>query len=74
MLRIPKPDGEETPAMSSESATEGRGERGAETAPAPVEALERQLQAALESAEDEEPRFHLRQALQLAKALDEPRP
>ncbi|MFC7254178.1 hypothetical protein ACFR97_08120 [Haloplanus litoreus] len=60
--------------MSSESATEGRGERGAEAAPAPVEAFERQLQTALESAEGEETRFHLRQALQLAKALEESRP
>ncbi|MFC7172733.1 hypothetical protein ACFQL0_03940 [Haloplanus litoreus] len=52
----------------------GKGERGAEAAPAPVEAFERQLQTALESAEGEETRFHLRQALQLAKALEESRP
>jgi hypothetical protein len=74
MLRIPKPDGEERPSMSSESAADGRGDRGAETTPTPAEALDRQLRSALEAAEEEETRFHLRQALQLVKALDRSRP
>jgi hypothetical protein len=37
----------------------------------PDDAIERQLRAALETTDESETRFHLRQALQLVEALDE---
>ncbi|WP_251341681.1 hypothetical protein [Haloplanus halophilus] len=57
--------------MSSGSTTERGGEGTTETMQSTDEALERQLRAALDAAEGEETRFHLRQALQLVEALGE---
>ncbi|AZH24219.1 hypothetical protein [Haloplanus aerogenes] len=61
--------------MRSESRSD-RGGDGADTDTVPnlattSEALERQLTVALDTADTEQTRFHLRQALQLVKALDE---
>lgn len=62
--------------MSSDSKSDQRGNRGAETGARPTvasasEAIERQLTAALDASDPAQTRFHLRQALQLAEALDE---
>jgi len=58
--------------MRSESRSD-RGGNGAGTPDLTTtgEALERQLTRALDAADTEQTRFHLRQALQLLKALDE---
>ncbi|WP_049934865.1 hypothetical protein [Haloplanus natans] len=59
--------------MSSGSKTD---QRGADTDAGPTvasasEAIERQLTEALDASQSPETRFHLRQALQLVKALEE---
>lgn len=69
MLRIPIPDGVEAVGMPSESTADagaGESER-----PTPADAIETQLTAALDEAEDREVRYHLRQALQLVEGLDD---
>lgn len=67
MLRIPKPDGGEEGAMRSESTAEGdESERRT-----PMDAVAVQLTAALDGAETQETRYHLRQALQLVEAVEE---
>lgn len=72
MLPIPIPDADERQSMRSESRSD-RGGNGAETPDIATtsEALERQLMRALDAADTERTRFHLRQALQLVQALDE---
>jgi hypothetical protein len=62
--------------MRSGSRSERGGNRGAETDAAPTvasagEAIERQVAEALDAAESPQTQFHLRQALQLVKVLDE---
>ena len=62
--------------MGTESRSDQEGHRGVErdlgpTTASTTEAIERQLMDALDAAESAETRFHLRQALQLIKALDE---
>jgi len=62
--------------MRSGSRSDQGGSRGIETDAGPTvastsEALDRQLRDALDAAESTQTRFHLRQALQLVKALDE---
>jgi len=61
--------------MRSESRSERGGNGADETATVPVattgDALERQLREALDAADGEQTRFHLRQALQLVKVFDE---
>lgn len=76
MVPIPIPDDDEWWGMSSGSKADQRGNRGADTDSGPTvasasEAIERQLTDALDASESPETRFHLRQALQLVKALDE---
>ncbi|WP_338741000.1 hypothetical protein [Haloplanus salilacus] len=56
--------------MSSESTTDARD--GESERMGTAAAIETQLIAALEGAEDREIRYHLRQALQLVEALDDP--
>jgi hypothetical protein len=63
-------------AMRSGSRSDRGGNRAVDTDVGPTvastsEALERQLTDALDAAESSETEFHLRQALQLVKALDE---
>ena len=62
--------------MHSGSRSDRGGSRGADTDIGPTvasatEAIERQLTDALDAAESSQTKFHIRQALQLAKALDE---
>lgn len=62
--------------MHSGSQSDRGGNEGVETGTGPTiastsEAIERQLTDALDGAESPQTRFHLRQALQLVKALDE---
>ena len=76
MVPIPIRDDDEWRIMSSGSKSDRRGNRGSDTDAGPTvastsEAIERQLTDALDASESAETRFHLRQALQLVKALDE---
>jgi hypothetical protein len=55
--------------MPSEPTTDTRtGEPGR---PTPTDAIESQLTAALDGAEDRDTRYHLRQALQLVEGFDD---
>jgi hypothetical protein len=65
------PDAAEAHGMSSERSTGGTGGHETSALRTTDEAIERQLRAALDVADEEETRFHLRQALQLVAALDE---
>ena len=63
-------------AMHSGSQSDRGGSGGVDTDIRPTvasatEAIERQLTDALDAAESPQTKFHIRQALQLAKALDE---
>lgn len=76
MVLIPMRDTVELGVMRSESHSDRGGSSGVETGTGPTiastsEAIERQLTDALDAAESTQTRFHLRQALQLVKALDE---
>jgi len=61
--------------MRSETRSDRRGNGADETATVPIattsDALERQLQEALDADDGEQTRFHLRQALQLVKVFEE---
>jgi len=72
---IPISDDAERGTMGTGPRSDRVGHRGVETDIGPTvasttEAMERQLTDALDAAESAETRFHLRQALQLVKALD----
>ncbi|WP_157969494.1 hypothetical protein [Haloplanus rubicundus] len=76
MVPIPMGDDGEREAMRSGPRSDRGGNRGVDTDASPTiastsEAIERQLTAALDAAESSQTQFHLRQALQLVKALDE---
>ncbi|MFD1632700.1 hypothetical protein ACOZ4L_07890 [Haloplanus ruber] len=58
--------------MDSRSTTKRGTQRAAEPTVSADAAVERQLWAALEAADSQETRFHLRQALQLVGADDGP--
>ncbi|WP_251329136.1 hypothetical protein [Haloplanus pelagicus] len=60
--------------MSSEPASDRKGNGETGITPSAGETIERHLHAALDDAENPETRFHLRQALQLVEALDDPGP
>jgi len=66
MVRIPKPDRDEGTRMNSRSTAESGGTGAAEATAGTT--VERELWAALETADCHETRFHLRQALQLVEA------
>ena len=76
MVPIPMNDSAEWGVMHSGSQSDRGGSHGVETDTSPTiastsEAIERQLTDALDTTESPQTRFHLRQALQLVKALDE---
>jgi hypothetical protein len=57
--------------MGSRPQAEQGGNGSVESEPTATDAIERQLQDALDSADATQTRYHLRQALQLVHALEE---
>jgi hypothetical protein len=76
MVPIPIDDDAERGGMRSGSPSDREGSKTVDTDIRPTvastsEAIERQLTDAVDAAESSKAKFHLRQALQLVKALDE---